>query len=85
MAQWIEQRPVNQRAAGSIPCLEHMPGLRAKSPVGGAQETPHIDVSLSSSLPLSLKINLKKIFLIDEVNIFHTVLFCYAILILEYY
>ena len=38
IAQWIEHQPVNQRVTGWIPSLEHMPGLRAKSPVGGAQD-----------------------------------------------
>ena len=38
MAQWIECRPVNQRAAGLIPSLGHMPGLRARFPAGGTQE-----------------------------------------------
>ena len=36
MAQWIECPPANQRVAGLIPSLGHMPGLQAKSPVGGA-------------------------------------------------
>ena len=35
MALWIECWPVSQRVAGSIPCLGHMPGLWARSPVGG--------------------------------------------------
>ena len=37
-AQWIECQPENQRVAGSIPRSVHMPGLWARSPVGGAQE-----------------------------------------------
>ena len=36
VAQWIERRPANQMVTGWIP--SHMPGLRARSPVGGAQE-----------------------------------------------
>ena len=35
VAQWIEHGPVNQRAAGWIPRLGHMPGLQVRSPVGG--------------------------------------------------
>ena len=29
----------NQRVVGSIPSLEHKPGLQARSPVGGAEGT----------------------------------------------
>ena len=36
VAQWIECRPANQRVTGSIPSLGYMPGLWARSPVGGA-------------------------------------------------
>ena len=40
-----------QRVAGSIPSLGHMPGLWAKSPVGGAcKRQPDIDVSFLSPL-----------------------------------
>ena len=54
MAQWIEHRPSNRRVTGSIPSLGHMPGLQARSPVGGAQEvTTHQCFSLSPSLPFS--------------------------------
>ena len=35
MAQWIELQPVNQGVASSIPSLGHMPGLWARSQVGG--------------------------------------------------
>ena len=35
IAQWIEHGPANQRVASSIPSLGHMPGLQARSPVGG--------------------------------------------------
>ena len=38
MAQWIEHWPVNEKVTSSIPSLGHMPGLWARSPVGGAQE-----------------------------------------------
>ena len=38
VAQWIECQPENQRVAGSIPSLGHMPGLWARSTVGGAQQ-----------------------------------------------
>ena len=35
----------------------HMPGLQARSPVGGAREAPHADVSLPFSLPSPLSKN----------------------------
>ena len=35
VAQWIECQPVNQRIAGSILSLGHMPGLQARFQVGG--------------------------------------------------
>ena len=38
VAQWIEYQPVNQRVAGSIPSLGNMPGLWARSGVGGTRE-----------------------------------------------
>ena len=38
VAQWIERKPANQRVAGLIPNLGHMPGLQARSPVGGLRE-----------------------------------------------
>ena len=38
VAQWIECWPVNQRVASSILSLGRMPGLRARSPVGGMRE-----------------------------------------------
>ena len=38
VAQWTECRPANKRVAGLIPSLELMPGLRARSPVGGVRE-----------------------------------------------
>ena len=59
VAQWIECRPVNQKVAGSIPSLVHIPGLLARSPVGGMEVQPHIDVSLPLFLPpfLSLQTN----------------------------
>ena len=56
MAQWIECLPANHRVTGLIPSLGHMPGLRARFPVGGVQEaTAHwcFSPSLSPSLPLS--------------------------------
>ena len=31
VAQWIEHWPENQRVAGSIPSLGHMPGLQVRS------------------------------------------------------
>ena len=57
---------MNQKVAGLIPSLGHMPGLRARSPVGGVGKATHIDVSLSlfPSLPLSKnkQTKLKKLF-----------------------
>ena len=35
VVQWIEGWPENQRAAGLIPSLGHIPELQARSPVGG--------------------------------------------------
>ena len=57
MAQWIEHHPENQRVTGLIPsqgmCLDCGP-----DPSWGAcVRQPHIDVSLSPSLPHSLKTN----------------------------
>ena len=52
----VECRPVNQRVTGSIPSLGHMPGLQARSPVGGMRKaTTHWCFSPSLSLPLSKK------------------------------
>ena len=54
----------NERSLGSIP--SHMPGLQARSPVGGVQEATNryisdtlvfLSPSLSPFLPLSLKVN----------------------------
>ena len=36
VAQWIECWPENQRVSGSISSLGHMPGLKPRSPLGGA-------------------------------------------------
>ena len=63
MAQWIECWPTDQKVTGSIlgqdTCLDFRPGPQW----GVCKSQPHIDVSLSlsPSLPLSLKIN-KNIF-----------------------
>ena len=38
VTQWIDCWHANQRVTGSIPSLGHMPGLQARSPVGGAWE-----------------------------------------------
>ena len=56
VAQWIECLPANQKVTSSIPNLGHMPGLRARSQVGGTQEvSTHwcFSPSLSPSLLLS--------------------------------
>ena len=68
VAQWIEHGPVNQRVAGLIPSLGHIPGLQARLPVGDMWEaTTHwcVSPSLSPSLPVSLKIN--KIFFKEKI------------------
>ena len=60
VVQWVEYRPAKQRVTGSIPSLGHMPGLQARSLVGGAQEATTygcFSPSLSPTLPLCLKIN----------------------------
>ena len=36
--QWSECQPANQRVAGLIPSLGHMPELQVSSTVGGTQE-----------------------------------------------
>ena len=57
--QWIECRPANQRVAGLISSLGHMPGFQARSQVVGAWEAAThwcFFPPLSPSLPLS-KIN----------------------------
>ena len=60
VAQWIGHQPVNQRIAGSIPsqgtclgCRPQVPGPRSQ---GMWEATTHW--CFSSSLPLSLKINI---------------------------
>ena len=55
VAQWIEHWPADQRVTSSIPSPEHMPGLQARSPVGGMWEAiTHwcFSSSLSPSFPL---------------------------------
>ena len=57
VAQWIEHRPVNQRATALIPSLEHMLGLPPRSPIGSVREaTNHTLMFLSPffSLPSHL-------------------------------
>ena len=68
MAQWIECQPVNQRATGSIPSQGTCLGHEGQVPRGGPVRGNHtlMFVSLSSSLPLSLKIN--KYFFIKRVR-----------------
>ena len=57
VAQWVEHQPANPKAAISIPQSGHMPGLRARSPVGCVQEATSqcfsctlVSLSLSPSL-----------------------------------
>ena len=38
MAQWVGCHPANQKFISSIPESEHMPGLQARSPVGGMRK-----------------------------------------------
>ena len=52
---------VNQRVTNLIPSLGQMPGLEARSPVGGSGNQPYLDVSLSPTFPLS-KNKLKNVF-----------------------
>ena len=58
VAQWTEYQPVNQRVACSIPSPAHMPRLWVWSLQGGGaqphKKQPHIDISLSFSLPSPL-------------------------------
>ena len=39
VAQWFELGSANGRVAGLIPSREHMPGLWARFPVGGARDS----------------------------------------------
>ena len=61
VAQWIECGPANQKVAGSDPNQGTYLGCRPGPLWGIHERQPHIDVSLSlslsPSLPLSLKIN----------------------------
>ena len=57
VAQCIECRPANQRVAGSIPSQDTSLGCRPGPKLGACERQPHIDVSLSPTLPLCLKIN----------------------------
>ena len=43
----------NQRVTSSIPSLGHMPGLQARSPVGGQAHERQPDIDVSLSLPLA--------------------------------
>ena len=54
VAQWVGHRPANRKAAQLDSQSGHMPGLQARSPVEGVQETTvrSFSPSLSSSLPL---------------------------------
>ena len=68
MAQWIERWPAHRKVTGSIPS-GHMPGLRARSPVGGVREASDqrisqalMFLSLSFSLPSPLAKKIFKIF-----------------------
>ena len=59
VAQWIEHSSVNPNVAGLIPTQDTCLCCRPGSQLGVYERQPHIDVSLSlsPSLPLSLKIN----------------------------
>ena len=64
MAPWAERHPTKQSEGRRFDSLSwHMPGLQARSPVGGVQEATDVShivalsPSLSPCLPLSLKIN----------------------------
>ena len=59
VAQWIEHWPANQRVTVRFPVRAHAWVCRPSLQWGALERQPHIDVSLSlsPSLPLSLKIN----------------------------
>ena len=57
VTQWIERQPANQRVASSIPSQGTCLGFRLDPQWGVCKRQPHIDVSLSRTLPLCLKIN----------------------------
>ena len=57
VAQWIECQPVNQRVTGSIPTQGTSLGCGPGPQLGTHERQPHIDVSLSFSLPSPLKIS----------------------------
>ena len=65
VAQWIEHQPADQKVASDSQS-GHMPGLWARSPVGGVREATNQRISctlmfLSPCLLLPLPISLKKI------------------------
>ena len=64
VAQWIEHQLANQKVAGSNPSQGTYLDFRPGPQWGACKSQPHIDVSLSlsPSLPLSLKINKKHLF-----------------------
>ena len=57
VAQWIEHGPTKQRVTSLIPSQGTWLGGRPGPGSGVCRRQPHIDVSFSSSLPLSLKTN----------------------------
>ena len=57
VAQWIEHEPENQRVSSLVPSLGTYMGFGPVPQWGAHERQPHIDVSLSTSLPLFLKIN----------------------------
>ena len=82
MAQWIERWPASQGVAGSIPSQGTCLGCAPDPHLGLPEWQPPIDVSLtlSPSLPLSLKIN--KIFK-KSICVIHLTK-CYAIGIISH-
>ena len=52
VAQWIEQRTVNQRVMGSVPGQDTCLGCEPGPQWGAGERQPHIDASLPLPSPL---------------------------------
>ena len=87
MAQWIECQPENQSHWFNSQ-WGHMPGLWARSLVGGMWERqPHMDVSLplSPSLPLSKNKWIKSFFLKDNTHYYlHFIYFYFLNMFIDF-
>ena len=63
VAQWIENRPVNQMVTGLVPSQGTCLGLRPRPQWGGVREaTTHLCFSPSLSLSSLLRLKINKIF-----------------------